>query len=205
MVSIEEIQSFIAQLLKRRGGLKVRDILEAASEKYSLDEEQLLGVIKDMAGRGEINLYSSEVHGAKTDPAEGEGKNVYRYLAAEGKVNFTVVILAAASVLAVLAIPEAYPALAVLRWILGGIFLLFLPGYSLLRALYPEREFDVLERIALSVFLSVALTSILGLILNFTPAGVSLLPVLVAVAAFTVICSLIDFLRRIRSLYKSSA
>lgn len=41
--------------------------------------------------------------------------------------------------------------------VVGSVFVLFLPGYSLIRALFGSRELDNIERFALSVGLSLAL------------------------------------------------
>jgi len=55
------------------------------------------------------------------------------------------------------------------RIVLGIPFLLFLPGYVLMTALYPKKEGpDAIERVALSFGLSIALVPLIGLILNYT-------------------------------------
>jgi uncharacterized membrane protein len=57
-----------------------------------------------------------------------------------------------------------------LRYVLGSLFVLFFPGYSLIEALYPrEEELSPLERLALSIGLSLALVPLVGLVLNYTP------------------------------------
>jgi uncharacterized membrane protein len=65
-----------------------------------------------------------------------------------------------------------------LRVILGILFILFIPGYIFVFALFPTRKtdhgIDVIERIALSFCLSVAIVPLVGLALNFTPWGIQL-------------------------------
>lgn len=54
------------------------------------------------------------------------------------------------------------------RTILGLPFLLFFPGYALISTLFPEQEgLDHVERVALSFGLSIALTPLVGLLLNY--------------------------------------
>jgi uncharacterized membrane protein len=95
-----------------------------------------------------------------------------------------------------------------LRIVFGLPFVLFLPGYALIAALFPEAAdsnpdqppadsadhsdgltnrdgIDGIERVALSFGLSIAVVPLIGLILNFTPFGIRLLPVLLAVTSFT--------------------
>jgi len=81
----------------------------------------------------------------------------------------------------------AHPALTVLRYVFGSLFVLYLPGYVLVQALYPsERELSPLERLALSIGLSLAVVPLLGLLLNYTPWGIRLTPVALTLYAFTV-------------------
>ena len=72
------------------------------------------------------------------------------------------------------------------RYVLGGIFILFLPGFMLISVLYPRgREIDELERLALSIGLSLAIVPLVGLILNYTPWGITLVPIMVSLAVFS--------------------
>ena len=73
-----------------------------------------------------------------------------------------------------------------LRYVFGSALVLFLPGYSLIEALYPKRELDELTRFALSIGLSLALVPLTGLALNYTPFGIRLVPVAISLAALTV-------------------
>ena len=94
-----------------------------------------------------------------------------------------------------------------LRVVFGLPFVLFLPGYALVAALFPEAGdgpaneeaketeagdgdgrdggIDGIERVALSFGLSIAVVPLVGLVLNFTPFGIRLVPVLVSVSLVT--------------------
>lgn len=77
------------------------------------------------------------------------------------------------------------------RAVLGLPFVLFFPGYSLIAALYPRRQdLDGIERLGLSLGLSVAVVVLIGLVLNYTVWGIRLLPSVVSLTAFTTGCSL---------------
>lgn len=84
-----------------------------------------------------------------------------------------------------------------LRYALGGIFILFLPGAMLVTALYPRGgELDELERFALSVGLSLAVVPLVGLVLNYTPWGITLTPIMASLALFAEIMGVVAFVRK---------
>ncbi|MHC3439735.1 DUF1616 domain-containing protein [Natrialbaceae archaeon A-gly3] len=114
----------------------------------------------------------------------------------------------------------------ILRVPLGLAFVLFLPGYAFIAALFPEAGesptdegrtetgvesegedeaiwnvssrsgIDGIERVALSFGLSIAIVPLLGLVLNFTPWGIRLTPIMVAVTGFTLIATALAAVRR---------
>jgi uncharacterized membrane protein len=84
-----------------------------------------------------------------------------------------------------------------LRYVLGSLFVLFLPGYSLIEALYPrEEELSPLERLALSIGLSLALVPLVGLVLNYTPWGIRLVPVVSSLTVLTFLLMLVASWRK---------
>jgi uncharacterized membrane protein len=86
-----------------------------------------------------------------------------------------------------------------IRIALGLPLVLFLPGYSLIAALFPRKgDLASIERVALSFGLSIAVVPLIGLALNYTPFGIRLSPVLFALSLFTVALALCAFLRRRR-------
>ena len=85
----------------------------------------------------------------------------------------------------------------VLRIVLGLPLVLFFPGYVLILALFPKREgLTGIERIALSFGLSIAVVPLIGLILNYTPWGIRLYPVLLSLVVFIMTMSGVGWYRR---------
>ena len=111
------------------------------------------------------------------------------------------------------------------RVVVGLVFVLFVPGYAFVAALFPEagepptaadaddgegpapdgngngnglqdRGIDGIERTALSFGLSIAIVPLIGLALNFTPFGIRLVPILVSISGFTLIATVIAHQRR---------
>lgn len=86
-----------------------------------------------------------------------------------------------------------------LRIVLALFFLLLVPGYVLSVALFPKRgDLEGVERLVLSLGLSVAVLPLLGLLLNYTPWGIRLAPMAVALACFIACAMIVVLLRRSR-------
>jgi hypothetical protein len=83
-----------------------------------------------------------------------------------------------------------------LRFVFGIVLVLFLPGYSLIQALFPKNELDELTRFALSIGLSLALVPLTGLALNYTPFGIRLLPVAISLAGLTIALLIVALTRK---------
>jgi uncharacterized membrane protein len=101
-----------------------------------------------------------------------------------------------------------------LRIVVGLPFVLFVPGYALVAALFPEAGTEPvddgdadegfsdgegitgLERVALSFGVSIAVVPLVGLVLNFTPFGIRLVPIVVSLSLLVVSLTAIAARRR---------
>ena len=140
---------------------------------------------------------------------QAQSVNYWVDLALVGLLALVAVVLATLSV--------ATGPLAVLRVPLGFLLVFFLPGYAIMAALYPvageyapwpaggrghaasERGGpSVLERLVLSVGLSVSVVPLVSLCWNFSPWGIALPQVLGSVGVIVVVASIVAAVRRRR-------
>jgi uncharacterized membrane protein len=90
--------------------------------------------------------------------------------------------------------------LAILRLILGLIFVLYIPGYMLQELLFPRNlELDKTERIGLSFALSGAVVPPIALLLNWLPWGIHLWPITISISGI-ILLSMIGIVIRQHSL-----
>jgi hypothetical protein len=90
-----------------------------------------------------------------------------------------------------------HPPFVYVRYVSGAAAVLYLPGYTLIEALYPKKEdLDPLERLALSIGLSLALVPLVGLLLNYTPLGIRLDPIVASLSALAVGLALVAAFRK---------
>ncbi|MEM0491613.1 MAG: DUF1616 domain-containing protein [Acidilobaceae archaeon] len=107
------------------------------------------------------------------------------------------IILLVFSTLTTIWLSDTIWPLKYIRYVLGTIYTLFLPGYATIEALYPrEEDLKPLEKLALSIGLSLAIVPLLGLILNYTPWGIRLEPVLATLALYITATTIIALYRK---------
>ena len=87
--------------------------------------------------------------------------------------------------------------LAPVRFILGLPFLLFFPGYAVLKALFVnKKEISTLETIGISGAVSIAVAGLIGFMLNYTKWGIRPEPAVGFMGGFILVASLIAFIRQ---------
>jgi uncharacterized membrane protein len=97
-----------------------------------------------------------------------------------------VILASALSVVSVLLISTTSFPLVIVRWITGLIMLLWVPGFSFVKALFSGKTISAIETVTLSVALSILLVIITALVCNFTPLGLSEMPIIAILSAISV-------------------
>jgi uncharacterized membrane protein len=106
-----------------------------------------------------------------------------------------IVVISVATIISIFVIPQGVYPYEYLRNILGSFYILFLPGYSLIKAFFPGREMDDIQMSVLSIGSSLAVVSIVGLLLYNTPWGIQLIPVTVSLLSLTLILAMFGVVR----------
>jgi len=173
-----DIEQHILELVKKENPENVEQLRKLAKEKLSLTDEEALKHITQLINREKIKL---------KEPPQPTPQSLSAYIrSSEAYWFWTTTSLAIATAITVFTVPEdAYP-IVYIRYVLGSIFVLWLPGFTLIKALFPsKKEMDTIERAALSIGLSLAIVPIVGLLLNFTPCGIRLTPITLSLTALT--------------------
>lgn len=93
-----------------------------------------------------------------------------------------------------------------LRTVLGFILVLFISGYAFVSALFPgSDELDGIERLALSIGLSICIIVFIGIALNYSTWGLRPKPILLSISAFTLASTAICAYRRVKIAAHSNA
>lgn len=167
----------VIKLIEKQGYTKVKDLVAALEQlDRSLKFEEIRDAIKDLKRDNKIILLESRVESSFLQYIRNLSANLFLWLT----ISVTLLTLAT-----VYLIPDA-ASWAILRIVIGGMLVLFIPGYTVSQLLFTTRDMDIIERIALSVGFSFAIVPLIGLMLNYSPWGVTLVPVVAAVSVFSI-------------------
>ena len=191
------LRSNIENVLRSKHPATVAQLAQIVMAERPIDETDFVATIKAMEEDGSLILQEPSY--------EIESALDYVFtLPASGWLWSTLGVTALA-LIAVTTIPDLFP-LNVVRWLLGSIFVLYLPGYTLLQFLFPKgSEIDALERFALIIGVSLAIVPLIGLVLNFTPWGIRFSPITASLAAFTIMAAISAATRKYLTIRKSGS
>jgi len=185
--SEKTIDDYIINAMRENNPETVKELIELVQLAYPIPEKEILERILHLQNQGKITLRK---YSAPVSP-------LFRsyILSTRAAWYWTIIAVSALTVALVFTVPEnAYP-FAYVRYVLGAVFVLFLPGYSFIKTLFPTKELDNIERTALSIGTSIALVPIIGLLLNYTAWGIGTTSITLALLALTTILATASIVR----------
>jgi hypothetical protein len=183
--SDRDIEEYVVSQVASSKPETVDQLAAIVRQKYSLSNKKIDNILSKLEEEGRLEFIP------KASPPSDFRKFLMSSKASRFWTATGLVIVTSATVLLV---PEnSYP-LVFIRYILGGILVLFLPGYMFIMTLYPanlpfktpRESLETVERFALSVGMSLALVTLVGLLVNFTPWGIRLTPIVISLAMLTI-------------------
>lgn len=194
----EEINQLVIQTIKDEQPQTVQQLINKIKEKHQLPEQKILEAVIKLQAEGKISLQKQQAKTITDFKTYIKTENTLWYWLTIGIAILTAVI--------VFTIPENLFPFIYIRYILGATIVLWLPGYTFIRALFPkqttakqEKNLDTIERIALSIGMSLAIVPIIGLLLNYTPWGIRLEPIILSLLATTTIFATAALLREYKN------
>jgi hypothetical protein len=190
----QNITETILQITAQKKPATVSQLVELVKEKTPASNQEILDAIIKLQNEGKLQL--------GTPPQQA--LRMSTYLGTPGARWYWITMaLTVATAIVVFTVPETAFPLVYMRYVLGTIFILWLPGYAFIKALFPQhlpftkglahtletsqKNLDMIEHIALSLGMSLALVPIVGLLLNYTPWGIRLTPIVLSLLALTTI------------------
>jgi putative Mn2+ efflux pump MntP len=187
----DEIKETILEFVKTERPQSTKQLIAVLKEKLMLPEAKITKFVLELQAEGTIKLKNPSMQFYKS-----KSKGILWY-------QLTFSIGAIAALLALLVPENLYPWIYV-RNFFGIIFILFLPGFSFIKAIFPNnfpnykfgQDLQTIEWIALSVGLSIALVSTTGLVLYYVFSGINLSTTVIVLFVITSVCATIGMSRQ---------
>lgn len=171
------IGEHILQILAEKNPETIEQLVKLVRQKSDFSEKQILKCILSLQSEGKIKL--NDATPIAKSSTNAILRRAYWYWAT---LIFTVV-----TVLLVLRVLENVYPIVYVRYFFGSLFVLLMPGYALIRALYPDKRLDSIERIGLSIGMSIALVCLDAFLLNFSPWRITLLSLISSLSAVIIV------------------
>jgi hypothetical protein len=201
----DQIKQLILDTVKKQKPETSKQLISLIQEHIAILPERINDLL--------IELENEDLlHFMKPEPPTPTSAKAYMF-SPKALWYWITIIFSFATILTVFSISNSDYPLVYLRYVLGFVFVLFLPGYTFTKLLFPiklpriavflprgqieigSENMETIERFALSVGLSLALLPVVGLMLNFTPWGVRLAPITLSLLALTIVFATAAVLR----------
>lgn len=182
-----KLSESIIQVVNANHPSSIDELVDLMYEKHSLSKEEILQSILTLQKHGKIDF--------KKNKTRTPSKLMSYLLSYHSFWYWLLLGLTIVTTIIVFTIKENTLPLIYLRYISGLLFTLFLPGYSLIKLLFQEKILDITETTALSIGMSLAILPTTGLILNYTPWGITTISITLSLLTLTIIFATAAILR----------
>lgn len=194
------IDQYIFSTVKKENPETVEKLVKLVKIELHLPEQEILKRILYLQGQGKLTF---------EEPIIPFPRGFKNYIFSHQAYWYWItIVLVFSATLSTFIIPEnVYPAVYA-RYFLGTIFIWMLPGYSFVKTLFPIKvpvptkstELDLIERVALSIGMSIVLVIINGFVLNYTSFGIRTTSVTLSLFALTIAFAVVGVIREFQAL-----
>lgn len=183
IMSSSEYTEIIQLILQRDNPRTVYDVIKKAEKEHNIPGNKTIETIEILRENKKIKLLNTN---------NNIPKNILKYILTINSTWFwfTITLSLLLPISTLFNLDYVHPFLYI-RLISNIIFLLFLPGHSLTKILFIDKEIDHIERITYSLGISIILVPMVGFLLNFSTWGITFYPLTVGLSTITIILATI--------------
>ena len=190
----DDLTKIILKVIKESKPQSVEQLKNMLLESISLTEKEIVEFVLKMQSEGIIRLQ---------DPPR-QSLNFANYLKTGGTIWYWLIIAVGTTTLILsFTISESVYPWVYAKNLLSYVFILFLPGFAFMKALFlnnlSQKTFmgnlETLQRLTLSIVMSIILVSIVGLLLFYSPSGLNLTTILLSLFMLTSVFATVALVR----------
>jgi hypothetical protein len=191
----DELTQTILCLVDEKNPQTLHELLFLMHDNGLWSDKEIVATIMKLEAESKITLNSSSF---------SLPLNLASYMRSNQALWYWVTVaVSICTMTSVFLISEDFYPLSLIRNFLGLIFVLWLPGYTFIKALFPSNasktetssNLSQVERITLNITMSLALVALIGLVLNFSPLGINLITIVLSLMVFSLVFASAAFIR----------
>jgi uncharacterized membrane protein len=189
LLTEEKIKSLIIEIVAKEKPQNTEKLMQLILQNYSIPPESTSKVLIALENEGKLHFIKPK--------ALNQISVIENVFSRKTLWYWEIIALSIVTTISVLTIPETAYLITYVRSVLGITFVIFLPGYAFVKAIFPTKvsinisseKLSSIERIALSIGMSLSIVTIVGVVLNYTPWGIRLAPITLILLVLTIICA----------------
>jgi hypothetical protein len=177
----ELLQQRILDYVATHKCCRVKDLLAQLQHTYSesLSTEEIQNAVKKLESKKKITLL-----------VPGANRDFLHYVTRSfNGLSLWLTIAATCLVVAVIFLLPDTETWSYMRMMTGAVFVLFIPGNALVQLLFANRNMEQTEQMILSVGLSIALISLIGLMLKYILLALTVESAVISIGTLSIILS----------------
>jgi hypothetical protein len=195
----QQIKDLLLDTMKKQNPETTKELCEMVQQASGTSEQKITKLLIELENEDRLRFNKKEMPFSTSPRAY--------FFSSRSTWYWAIIVLALVTTITIFVVPKDTVPFLYVRSALGVVFVLFLPGFAFMKALYPtcvpvktfSENLGTIERVALSLGMSLALTPIVGLILNYTPWGIRLTPITLSLLAWTAIVATVAAIREYRT------
>ncbi len=173
----ELVEKMVLDILNRKTCRKVGDVVANLHKvDRSISADEIHDAVRTLEKKGAVNLSEEKIPASFLKSLSDPWTNLPLWAAVLGSIVM---------IFSLYLLPQEGSWLGV-RGVIGAVFLFALPGYALTGLLVQQDKPHAVERIAVSVGLSLAAVVLIGIILGYSEIGVRMEPIIASMSAFSI-------------------
>lgn len=165
----DEFRALVIKKVNEAPDLTVNDLVNIMEKERNVPQKITIKIVQELQSEGKISLKEEKVSHFYTNWV------------------FWVISFSILTSLLVISDIQSIFLMIVLKYLFGTFYLFFIPGYSFTNLI--SRDMPIIEKIGLSFALSIAIVSLTGLFLTYTPFRLTLLTITLSLFVEIVIFS----------------
>lgn len=193
---LSDLDKYIINIISNEKPKTVKQLINSVQHMSNLPKQEIMQRIMFLQDQGKIVLHDELPISHKFKDYVFSIHSYWYLVIIALAITTTIIILANLQNAPIIGSIIKYT-----RYLFGSIFILFLPGYSVIKALFPLKEIDNIERVALSIGMSLTIVAINALVLNYLPWGISITPITLSLLCVTLTLSTIAVKREYQTFF----